>query len=153
MRITFGASFRDGVDAINLAAEQMAKAQQHVSTGRRINVASDDPAGNAGAMAQNATIARIDAYTKGADAASARLSVADSALTDMVNQITAAQTAATSVLGSSVSQNQRDAAIATLQSVRDALVSDLNTQVGGTYFFAGTDSTAPPFTQAANGTV
>src|SRR5581483_3192880 len=82
------------------------------------------------------------------NAASAHLSIADSALTDMVNQLSAAQTAALSARGSNVTQSQRDAAVATLQSVRDSLVNDLNTQVDGVYIFAGTKSTTQPFTEA-----
>ncbi len=153
MRITFDATFRDGVDAINRAAEDLARAQQQVSTGKRINHPSDDPAGNASAMSQNSALAQIDVYTRAADAATNRLSIADSVLNDIVNQLQAAQTAALAASGSNVSSSQRNASVARLQSVRDALVSDLNTQVNGVYLFAGTKSTTAPFTQAANGTV
>src|SRR5580765_5459294 len=129
MRITIETTFRDGTTFINRAAEQLADAQRQVSTGRRINVASDDPAGNSVAMAQNSTIAQIDAYTKASDAASSRLTIADSALSDIITKITAAQTAALSARGSHVPQSQRDAAVQTLASLRDSIVSDMNTQI------------------------
>src|SRR5262245_37713016 len=137
MRITFDAIFRDGVDAINRAAADLARAQQQVSTGKRINQPSDDPSGNAAAMAQNSVVAQIDVYTRAADAATNRLSIADSVLNDIVNQLQAAQVAALAARGSNISASQRTAAVARLQSVRDALVSDLNTQVNGVYLFSG----------------
>jgi flagellar hook-associated protein 3 FlgL len=148
MRIPLITTYRNSVDAINEAGAQMTDAQRQVATGRRIGVPSDDPAGNAVAMAQNAAIAQIDAYTQASDAVSSHLSIADSALTDMVNQLSAARTAALSARGSNISQSQRTAAVASLQSIRDALVNDLNTQVGSVYIFAGTKTTTQPFTEA-----
>ena len=44
MRVTFH-SMDAGLEAINRAASQFQKAQLQVATGRRIVVASDDPAG------------------------------------------------------------------------------------------------------------
>ena len=148
MRIPLITTYRNSVDAINQAAGQMVDAQRRVATGRRISVASDDPAGNSLLMAQNAAIAQIDAYTQATDTASSHLSIADSALTDIVNQLSAAQTAALSAEGSNKTQSQRDGAVASLQAIRDSLVNDLNTQVNGVYIFSGTKTTTAPFTEA-----
>src|SRR3954469_545394 len=100
MRVSFATTFRNSVDAINDAASKMVEAERQVTTGHRIGVASDDPVANAVAMSQSAAIAQLDAYTKATYAASAHLNIADSALNDMVNQLTAAQTAALSAAGS-----------------------------------------------------
>ncbi len=153
MRVPFNTAYRNGGADIALAAERLADAQRQVSTTRRINVASDDPAGAASVISQQGTIAQIDAYTAATDAASSRLTVADSVLSDVITKITAAQAAALGVQGSQATPAQRDAAIQQLNALRDALLSDMNTQFKGKYLFAGTDVSAAPYTQAANGTV
>jgi flagellar hook-associated protein 3 FlgL len=146
-------SYREGNADIALAASRLATAERQVSSGQRINVASDDPAGASTVIDQQGTIAQIDAYTASTDAASARLNVADSVLSDVINKITAAQTAAVGAQGSEVTANQRNAAVQQLNSLRDALLSDMNTQFKGTYLFAGTNVTVAPYSQAADGSV
>jgi flagellar hook-associated protein 3 FlgL len=153
MRVPFSMSYRQGNDDIAQTAERLAAAQQQVSSQKRIQVASDDPAAAASIIEQQGTLARIDAYTAANDAASSRLNVADSVLSDVINKITAAQTAALGAQGSNVTANQRDAAVQQLNGLRDALLSDMNTQFKGTYLFGGTNVTVAPYTHAAGGAV
>jgi len=153
MRVPFSMSYRQGNDDIAQTAGRLAAAQQQVSSQKRIQVASDDPAAAASIIEQQGTLARIDAYTAANDAASSRLNVADSVLSDVINKITAAQTAALGAQGSNVTANQRNAAVQQLNGLRDALLSDMNTQFKGTYLFGGTNVTVAPYAQAAGGTV
>jgi flagellar hook-associated protein 3 FlgL len=149
VRVTFSASFRDASTEINRTADQLAAAQRQVSSGLRISKPSDDPAGASAAIADHAALGALDAYTQTADAATSRLTVVDSALTDIVNKITAAQTAAISAQGSSQSQSQRDAAAANLRAVSDALAADFNAQFHGVYLFGGSLATTPPYINTA----
>jgi flagellar hook-associated protein 3 FlgL len=153
MRVTFSASFRDAVAEISRTAEQLAEAQHQVSSGRRINTPSDDPAGTSAAITDRATLGTLDAYTKTADTATSRLTVVDSALSDIINKITAAQTAVASARGSATSQSQRDAAATNLQAISDALLSDFNAQFHGAYLFGGSKATTAPYTAGAGGVV
>jgi flagellar hook-associated protein 3 FlgL len=152
MRITFDQSFRNIESDTNRAAEQLAAAQRQVSSGHRINKPSDDPAGASFAIAGHAAIGALDAYTRTADSTTSRLTVADSMLSDMINKITAAQTAAASARGSSTSQSQRDAAAANLQGISDSLLDDFNAQFHGSYVFSGSKATTAPYT-TSGGTV
>jgi flagellar hook-associated protein 3 FlgL len=68
--------------------------------------------------------------------------VADSVMSDVVNQISAAQTAVMTAQNSIATPAQRAAAIQSLAGIRDALVSDMNTQFGGTFMFSGTKTTS-----------
>jgi flagellar hook-associated protein 3 FlgL len=153
MRVTFNMSYRQGNDDIARAADRFATAQRQVSSNRRINVASDDPAGAAAVIEHQGTIAGIDAYTAANDAASSRLNVADSVLSDVITKITAAQTTALAAQGSQTTPNQRTALAQQLNGLRDALLNDMNTQFKGTYLFGGTNVTVAPYTQAPGGTV
>jgi flagellar hook-associated protein 3 FlgL len=146
MRIIFDI-LRDGLSAINTASSQLAKAQQQVSTGRRINGAGDDPLGTQQAILERDTISTIDAYTRTTDSASARLASADSVLTAYSDKLTSAITTALSAQGAQVNTAARTSAAQTIRSLRDALVGDLNTTFNGTYLFAGTTATAAAYAQ------
>ena len=150
MRIVFNSSFSDGVLAISRAAQALTDAQRQVATGRRINAPSDDPLGAASAILEHSTLDRLDAYSGAADAAAYRLGLADSALSDIINQVTSAQTIALSARGSAPTQVQRDAASHELLAIRDALKSDINAQFQGAYIFSGSKTTVPPFTQSGS---
>ena len=65
----------------------------------------------------------------------------DNTLTDIVNQLTSAQTTALAARGSSQTQAQRDAASNELLAIRDALMSDINTKFQGAYLFSGSKVT------------
>ena len=151
MRITFSQSYRDAQSDTNLAAEALAAAQRQVSSGHRINKPSDDPAGMNVAIADHAAVGTLDAYTKTADSTTSRLTVADSMLSDIIDKITAAQSAAVSAQGSQATQGQRDAAAAALQGISDALFGDFNAQFHGTYLFSGSKSTTAPYQTGVSG--
>lgn len=139
MRITFS-SIRDGVNAINTAASQLAAAQQQVSSGKRLNVPSDDPRAAQRAINSQATIDALDAYKSVAESAGSRLSAIDSALSDVVEKITEARVALQSSLGSEANQAIRETAASTFEGVRDAIVADMNSTFGGTHLFSGTNA-------------
>ena len=147
MRVTFSTSFRDASTEITRAAERLATAEKQVSSGRRIDRASEDPAGAARAISDHAAIGTLDGYTGAADAATSRLTVADSTLSDIIDKIIFAQSSLAGARGS-VTQKQRDAAATDLQGVAEALFSDFNAQFRGAFLFAGTVAAAP-YTQAA----
>lgn len=149
MRVVFSAQFRQISEEINRTAADLANAQNLVSSGRRIQKPSDDPAGASSSVTDHAALGALDAYTKTTDSATSRLTVVDTTLSDIVNKLEAAQTAVMSARGSSVSQSRRDAAAANLQGIADALVSDLNAEFHGAYLFSGTLATTAPYTVAA----
>jgi len=152
MRIATNSVFEDGLRAINRASAQLAEAQRQVSTGKRISSSSADPLGSAAAVSGHGALARMDSYTSAADAATYRLSVADSVLSDIVEQLTGAQSAALSARNSTATAAQRAAASAELLAIRDAIMADLNTQVQGDYLFGGTQSDTMPFS-TSGGTI
>lgn len=133
---------------VSRAAERLANAQRQVSSGERIQVASDDPNGTASLVGELATVKRLDAYSQAGDAATSRLSVVDSALTDIVNQLTAAKTTALAGRGSTQTTDQRSALAAAMLSIRDALLSDVNTTFHGTALFAGSSGASAAYAQA-----
>ena len=150
MRIVFNTSFDEGVRAVNRAAEAMAEAQRQVSSGRRMARASDDPLGAASAINDHAALGRLDSYASAADAAAYRLSIIDSALSDVISQLTAAQSTTVSARGSSRTQADRDAASHQILAIRDALQSDVNTKFENAYLFSGSRVDRPAYQTVAS---
>ena len=151
MRVVFSSIYGDGVRSIQAAAEQLTEAQRQLASGRRIAKPSDDALGSAAAITEHQSMARLDAYTGAADAAGSRLSLADSALSDIISQLTAAQTVTLSARGSGVSQARRDAAQNEILAIQHALLGDINSKFQGTYIFSGADVTTAPFERSGPG--
>jgi len=145
MRIVLSNSFDNITQAMETAAESLAEAQRQVSTGMRFDKISDDPLSAALSVTEHAVQDRLDAYKSAGDAASYRLGLADNVLSDMINQLTSAQTTALSARGSETTQTQRDALSNELLAIRDALMSDINTQFQGAYLFSGSKVTVAPY--------
>lgn len=148
MRVTFHA-IEQGLAAINRAASQFQQAQERMASGRRIVVASDDPAGMERVIRGKAEMGAIDAYARSADSADARLAVMDSVLSDIVEKLTSAKSTVAGARGSAVPQSARDAAAAALGGLRDALVNDVNTSFGNAALFSGSASNVTPYARVA----
>ena len=136
MRVTFDLT-RDGLGAINVAAEALTKAQEELATGRALRRPSDDPLAAARAVGEHAELGAIDAYSHTVDAASARQAAADSVMSDMIDKITSATATATGAQGTTATQAVRDAAADALQGLRDALLGDVNFKFQGSALFSG----------------
>jgi flagellar hook-associated protein 3 FlgL len=124
--------------ALNTAVQQLA-------SGQRVNVPSDDPAAAAANLQSLAQSANLDRYTKNGDEVLSQVQMADSALSNVVNELNQAITLGTQGAdGSMTSQNR--AAIATqVQSVLSEIVSQANTTFNGISLFAGTSDALPAF--------
>ena len=153
MRITFDAQTRHAADAINRAAERLFELQRQVSSGKRVQRASDDPSAAAGASVERGKLATTDQYLATADSAKSRLTVIDTVLSDVVQQLTAAQVTVLAARGSTLTASQREAKARELEMLRDAVLQDLNSSFRGTYIFAGAASTTRPYTKDVAGDV
>ncbi len=148
MRIHFDI-LRDGLNAINTAADRLASAQWQMSTGRRVNRVGDDPLAAQQAVGEHAGLRAVDAYARTLDSAAARLGIMESALSAIEDKLGAVIVHGTGARGSSSTQESRDAAAAAVRGLRDSLASDINGSFNGTYLFSGTESGTPAYAQVA----
>jgi flagellar hook-associated protein 3 FlgL len=153
MRVTNNATFIQSAADLERVSEQLAKWQQQVSSGRRVSAPSDDPAAASAGIRERNEIAVQDQYSEAADSANARLTVIDTVLSDVLVGLTSARTTILSARGSLIAPAQREAAARELESLRDALASSFNTSFKGTYPFAGSAGTTPPYQRQPDGTV
>lgn len=149
MRVTFQTAY-GGIEYVNAAAAQAARARQQVQSGKRVEKASDDPAAMQRAVEGRGEMRAIDTYSRTADSAMAKLTTLDTVLSGVVDKLQQATVAVTSVKGSIATQTQRDAAALTLEGLRDSLAADLNTTFRGAYVFGGSQSTTTPYVKVGS---
>lgn len=153
MRVTSNSEYQNTLANLERAASDLARWQAQVSSARRLEVPSDDPAAAARSIAERAEIGTIDQYSRSGDTAEARLRAVDSVLSDVVSRLTAAQAEAGAALGTVATDVQREAHAGALEAIADALFSDLNTSLRGTFLFAGSATLTAPYSMGSDGTV
>ncbi len=153
MRTSFNTPFRTSLANLQQLVQRLADTQAEISSGKRVNAPSDDPAAAQAAIGEYATTADLDHYIRSSDSVTSRLTVADTVLSDLVDKITYAQSRVTAAQGSEPTATQRQALAGELAGLRDAVYTDMNTTFRGTYLFAGTDSTSAPYSKDGSGNV
>jgi flagellar hook-associated protein 3 FlgL len=153
MRLTFNSDYSNAVADLDRAATDLARWQRAVSSGRRIQVASDDPAAMARVISERAELGSIDRYVRAADSVSSRLSIVDTVVSDVITRITDARATAAGARGSVPTPSQRETAAQALLEVKDALLTDLNSTFRGIHLFSGSSTTKAPYVKQPNGTV
>lgn len=134
-----------------LTQRRMLKVQNELTTGRRINVASDDPGDAAIVQQLQKTLEQRQAYMTNLTRAKNHLSEVDSTLGDLSDLIQRAQQIASANVGSDVPPDQRAGASAVVAQIYAEALSLANKQFEGVYLFAGDRSTAPPFVAEGGG--
>jgi len=135
---------------LSSALDQSTSVEQQLtselSSGLRVSSLSTDPLAAAQSTMLNSTISQLDAYVQVASGESSRLQTADSALGEVVTQLTSAISVAARASNGTHSASDQSAAAQELEGVRDTVLSLANTSYTGTYLFSGSQGTTQPFT-------
>ncbi len=117
-----------------------------LSSGLRVTSLSVDPVAVAQSSLLNSAISQQDTYVQVASGEGSRLQATDSALGEVVTQLTAAISLATQASNGVQTAAAQSASLAQLTGIRDTIVSLANTSYTGTYLFSGSQGTTKPFT-------
>ena len=126
-------------------------ALQQLSTGKRVNVPSDDPLAAAQIIGNHDQSRRADQYLQNIDTLTNQLQTADTAMGSMVVALNQAIVLGVQGSTGTVSDANRQQIVQNLQGIQAQLVLLANTSVGGNYLFGGTETTAAPFTNNPSG--
>jgi len=121
-------------------------ALQEVSTGKSVNVPSDNPSASAEMVGNTMETANVDQYTKNISNVLANVQQANSALSSVVTSLTQAVSLGTQAANGTNSSSNLASIASQVQSILSDVVSDANTSVGGVYLFGGTASGSTPYT-------
>lgn len=152
MRVSTANSFDASVDSLIKRQTQLATAQEQLTTGKRVNRASDDPAAAARAERALAAEKHTDAVQRAVNASQNAMQLSESALgdaSDLLQQIREAMVAAGN---GSYSDQERRAQADKIAGLRMQLLAVANRQDGaGAYLFGGQSPDHAPFLDAAGG--
>jgi len=140
------------IDELQRAYQRVAKTQEAVTSGRRINHLSDDPIGAAKALSLLSAERALDQYEKNLNASTPLLEQADSLLDQVVDRLARAKELALAMANDSNSPEQRAQTAAEIRELFDQVLGIANTKVDGRFIFAGFVNGTPPFA-AAGGAV
>lgn len=150
MRLSTAEISQTSISAILDQQAQLNHTQQQLSTGRRIVTPADDPAGAAQALGLQSAIDTNAQYQKNGDAATARLDLEQSALTQVQNVLQRVRTLTVEANNGTQTNESRSSIAAELSQSLKSLISLGNTRdSNGEYIFAGSRTTTQPFTQTA----
>ena len=145
MRISSNSDFLNAMASIEKAAADLARWQARVASGRLVNTPADDPAAAARSVEEHAELAALGQYARATELAAARLSAADSVLSDIIERLTTARAATTAALGTTATAASREAVARELEGLSDALLADMRCNLRGTYLFSGSASLTAPY--------
>jgi flagellar hook-associated protein 3 FlgL len=139
------------LNAMSAASQAEQTALLQLTTGKRVNVASDDPSAAAREVAIASQSGDCDQFLRSISSISAELQTADSALSSGVTALQQAISLGVEGANGTMSQNDRAALASQVQSISQQLMSVANLSYNGKYVFAGTADSQPPYVAAAGG--
>jgi flagellar hook-associated protein 3 FlgL len=131
---------------IQSSEDAVQTAFQQVSTGLRVNQASDDPSAASEYVQLQSQAATIDQYTANASSALSQAQSADSALTSVVSLLNQAITLGTEGANSTSSDSDRQSIATNIEGILSSVVGLANTTFQGSSLFGGTVSGTAAFT-------
>ncbi len=145
MRIGTFSTYRRVLSGLRLNQSANIRAQEQLSSGRRILRPSDDPTGASRAIRMERQISDISRYR---DAISQGINTTDSgasALTSASTLMIQARELLLQGMNGTYSATDRAAIATEIDLIREQLVDIANRRAGDTYLFGGTATTAPPW--------
>lgn len=145
MRITNQTIQQQSLTNLQRSLRQVDEAQRRVTSGLRLEKASDDPSGAAAAMRARREVRALEQYQRNIGDAAARAATEESVLDRVTEVLTRAKELAVSQGSATANAATRQATKIEVDALLDFAVSLGNTQHGGTYLFGGRRADEAPF--------
>ncbi|HLI63836.1 MAG TPA: flagellar hook-associated protein FlgL [Terriglobales bacterium] len=139
--------------ALNTSDQAEQTALQQLTTGRRVNQASDDPAAAAQEVSISSQLNACDQYTRSISSITSELQTADSSLNSAVTALQQAISLGTEGANGTLSQQNRNAIAQQVNDVSQLVLGVANLSYNGVYVFAGTADSQPPYVVDSSGNV
>lgn len=137
--------------SISDAQKQMLQVQQQLTTGKRLNMPSDDAGDAAIAMQIRKLLETRDTFTGNLKAADNGLSEVDSTLSNLTDLVRQAKDVSSQNVGSDVSSEERQSAATVIDSLFSQILTIANKSVAGSHLFGGDRATDAPFVEEGGG--
>lgn len=145
MRVSSITIFENVTSNLGRVTEALWKANEVVSTTKRINRLSDDPVGLVTVLDLRSSLAGVEQMEKNIQMGRSWLTAGESALSQMESLLGDVKALAVQMANSTVGGAQRSNAAVLADGYLRQLLSLANTDVGGRYIFSGTETDTVPF--------
>ena len=130
---------------LSLDRQQEDQAIQELSTGRKVNQPSDNPAAVAGLIINNSQASAVNSYMSNISGLQSSLQMADSTLSSVVTTLSQAISLAVEGANGTMNQTDRNALVEQVNGIQQQILEYANQPFEGNYLFAGTAVTTQPF--------
>jgi flagellar hook-associated protein 3 FlgL len=138
-RVTQRMLSQRSLTAVQGGLNRMARVQEQLETGKKLNRPSDSPADTSTALRVRSSLAAQNQYVRNAQDGTAWLGTVDSALSGIVEQTTRARTLALQGANTgAMSQTALDALATEVDQIQQSVLQQANTQYLGRPVFGGT---------------
>ena len=152
-RVTSQAQQANSLQNIFRITENLFKAQQEISTGKRINRPSDDPAGMRDALLLRTGVNRANQFIRNIDNNRIFIQAGDTSLQSIDLNLIRAKELAVSELGGASTAETRGFAASELDEIISQVFGTANTKVKNQFIFSGTNFRVQPFSAEASGAI
>jgi len=153
VRVAFSTLGRLSVQNINRALSNLVDLREQVSSGRKFQRASQDPVGAQRAILLTNEIASIGQYRDATESATMYLESSQGVLLDLGARLREVKSVALQQRNDTSDASTRKTTAVTVRSIRDQIVSLLNSQVNGRRLFSGHLTQTDPFVENAAGKI
>jgi flagellar hook-associated protein 3 FlgL len=122
------------------------QALEQVSTGKSVNVPSDNPAAASEIVQNTIETANVDQYTQNVTGVLSQVQAASSALSSVESSLTQAISLGTEGANGTESTANQQSIASQVQGILNSVVTQANTSYEGSYLFGGTASSQQPYT-------
>ena len=152
MRISTANAYDTSLESLMDRQVRLSTTQEQLTTGKRVNHASDDPAAMGRVERALASEARSTANQRAVDASNNAMTLTETALADAGNLLQTAREALVAAGNATYSDAERSGVADQLAELRKQLFAVSNrTDGAGTFLFGGQGSNQAPFIDAAGG--
>lgn len=152
MRITSAYAFESSLGNLQRRQEQLADAQERLTSGKRVIRPSDDPTSAARAERALAMVNRTEANVRALDASRSVMTQTEVALGDAGDLLQQAREMIVGAGNASYSPDERKVVAVAIRGLRTQLLSVANRSDGaGGYLFGGQGASTVPFLDGPNG--
>ena len=130
---------------LQLDRQQEDQAITELSSGRKVNQPSDNPAAVAGLIVNNAQASAVNTYLSNISGLQATMQEADSTLNSVVTTLSQAISLAVEGANGTLNQSDRDAIAEQVSGIQQEILGYANQSFQGNYLFAGTAVNVQPF--------
>ncbi|MEP6691888.1 MAG: flagellar hook-associated protein FlgL [Gemmatimonadaceae bacterium] len=123
----------------------ISETQSQISSGRRIQRTSDDPAASANVMRAGGSLRALDTYKRNITSAESRVQAEETAVNSLIDILTRVKTLAVSQASDTANSQTRAATKTEVDSLMKQAVQLGNTKFGDGYLFGGVRSQSAPF--------